>query len=81
MKKYWKRMDQSLITIENIETLIKMFKIKNGMSPAIVSDIFLPETEIIKTLCNKMAFFYLLYKWQKRIFPRCKNLEEHALKL
>ena len=33
-----------------------MFEIKNGMSPAIVSDIFLTGTEIITTLYNKMTF-------------------------
>ena len=42
MKNYWRRMDQLLFTIKNIQTLIKMFKIKNGMSPAIVSHIFFP---------------------------------------
>ena len=67
-------MNQSLFTIKNI---VEMFKIKNAMSSAIVSDRFLPETEIIKTLSNKMTFFYPLYKWQKLIFPRCKNVEEH----
>ena len=37
MKKYWKKMDQSLFTIKN---LVEMFKIKNAMSPAIVWYIF-----------------------------------------
>ena len=65
-------MNQSLLTIKNI---VEMFKIKNGMFPAIVSDIFMSETEIIKTWFNKMTFFYPLNKWQKLIFPRCKNEE------
>ena len=59
MKKYWKRMDQSLFTIKNIQTLVEMFKIKNSMNPAMVSDTFLPGREIITTLCNKMTFFTL----------------------
>ena len=57
MKKYWKRMNQSLVTIKNIQILVEMFKIKNDISSAIVSDIFLPGTEIITTLCNEMTFF------------------------
>ena len=36
MKKYWKGVDQSLFTIKNIQTLVEMFKIKNGISLAIV---------------------------------------------
>ena len=59
MKKYWKRMDQSLFTIKNIQTLVEMFKIKDCMNPAMVSDTFLPGREIITTLCNKMVFFTL----------------------
>ena len=58
MKKCWKRMDQSQLTIKNIQILVEMFKIENGISPAIVSDIFLPGTEIITTICNKMTFFF-----------------------
>ena len=55
-------MDQSLFTMKNIQTIAEMFKIKNGMSSAIISDIFLPGTKIITTLRNKMTFFYLLHK-------------------
>ena len=82
MKKYWKKMDQSLFTIKNIQTLVERFKIKNGMSPAIISDIFLPGTEIIMTLWNKMTFFYLPYKQYIMakvilILPRSKNVEQH----
>ena len=39
-----------------------MFQIKNSISPAIVSDVFLAETDIITTLDNKMTFIYLLYE-------------------
>ena len=53
MKKHWKRMDQSSFTIKNIQILVEI-------PPAIVSKIFLNETENIITLCNKMTFFYLL---------------------
>ena len=61
-----------------------MFKIENGISPAIVSDIFWPGTEIITTICNKMTFFYLLYKryiMGKLFLPRCKNVEQHIYKI
>ena len=34
-----------------------MFKIKNGMSLAVVSDTFLPGTKMITTLRNKITFF------------------------
>ena len=37
-----------------------MFKTKNAMSPAIVSDTFLPGMEIIKIL-DKMTFLFTLY--------------------
>ena len=53
-------MDQSLLTVKNIQILVEMFRIKNDMSPAIVSDIFLHGTEIITTLRNKVTFLYLL---------------------
>ena len=52
----WKRIDQSLFTIKNIQKLVEMFKIKNGVSLSTVSDIFLPEKEIITFLRNKMTF-------------------------
>ena len=55
-------MDQSVLTVKNLQILVEMFRIKNGMSPAIVSDIFLRGTEIITTLRNKMTFLYLLYE-------------------
>ena len=38
-----------------------MFKTKNAMSPAIVSDTFLPGMEIIKILSNEMTFLFTLY--------------------
>ena len=34
--KNWKGVDQSLFTIKNIQTLVEMLKIKNGISLAIV---------------------------------------------
>ena len=77
-------MNQSLVTTKNIQILVEMFKIKNDMSSAIVSDIFLPGAEIITTLCNEMTFFYILYKLSftfyvmaKLILSRCKNVEQH----
>lgn len=47
---------------KTIQTLVEMFKIKNGRSHVIVSDIFLAEMENIKTLRNKIYFLYLLNK-------------------
>ena len=61
-----------------------MFKIKNYMYSAIVSDIFLSGMEIITTLCNKMTFFYLIYKryiMAKLILPRSKNVEQHIFRI
>ena len=83
-KKYWKRMNQSLFTIKNIQTLVEMFKIKNCMYPAMISDIFLPGNEIITTLCNRMTFFYFIYKryiMAKLILPTSKNLEQHIFRI
>ena len=55
-------MYQCLFTIKNIQALAEMLKMKNGMSPVIVSNIFLVGTEIITAFHSKIIYFYLLYK-------------------
>ena len=46
-------MDQSLFTMKNIQTIAEMFKIKNGMSSAIISDIFLLERKSSQPYATK----------------------------
>ena len=50
-------MDHSLLILKNIQILVEIFKIKNNMSPTIVSDLVLPSVEINTTLSNKTTFF------------------------
>ena len=66
--------------LEKDGSLAEMFKIKNNMSPAIGSDTFLPWTEIITTLRNKITFYSFYTKgiscqW-KFILPRPKNMKQ-----
>ena len=50
-------MDKAPFIIKNVQILAEIFRIKNSMSSAITSDIFLNGNEIITKLRNKMTFF------------------------
>ena len=65
-----------LFTIKHIQTLAEIFKIKRGMSSAIVSDIFLHGAEIIKTFATKWLFLNL-YTNGKTYLSYMYNVEQH----
>ena len=63
MKKFWKRMDQSLFIIKSFNSTfaVEIFKTKYGMSAAIVSDISLLCTGIITISGNLKQLFSTSY--------------------
>lgn len=66
MKKFWKRMDQSLSIIKSFNSTfaVEIFKTKYGMSAAIVSDISLLCTGNYNNLRQpQTTFFHLLHEY------------------